>query len=255
MRAMPVTTGEALPQWAKYALVVDCETTTTLDQKLTIGFARWVELLDGCYICQEEIIFYGNDLEDNAVQLLRKFARTHKADVEPGYPTKMSVMSRNEFVNGPLWNIIQAGGCVVGYNLPFDISRLAHDYTSTAKNDGWSFIMFTYPSGKENKHRPRIIIVPKDSHTTFIRLAGGRPRQKGKPVPCSGRLHPAGKRAFIPSDDRAVIRSPYMAAAGVLCEDHTARRVAARKGSIRWENDEYRIESPLQRPADLVCRA
>jgi hypothetical protein len=185
MRAMPVTTGEALPQWAKYALVVDCETTTTLDQKLTIGFARWVELLDGCYICQEEIIFYGNDLEDNAVQLLRKFARTHKADVEPGYPTKMSVMSRNEFVNGPLWNIIQAGGCVVGYNLPFDISRLAHDYTSTAKSDGWSFIMFTYPSGKENKHRPRIIIVPKDSHTTFIRLAGGRPRQKGKPVPCS----------------------------------------------------------------------
>jgi hypothetical protein len=68
---------------------------------------------------------------------------------------------------------------------PADISALAHDYKPTAKSDGWSFIMYTYPSGKENKHRPRVAIVSKDSHTTFMRLVGGCPRHNGKPAPCT----------------------------------------------------------------------
>src|SRR5574340_68454 len=89
---------EPMPQWAKHALIIDCETGTTLGQKLNFGFARWTELVAGLYVCQEEIIFYRNDLDDKAVRLLREFGRTHEADVVPGFPSKISVMSRDEFV-------------------------------------------------------------------------------------------------------------------------------------------------------------
>lgn len=175
-----------LPQWAEHALVIDVETTIALGQELNFGFYRWCRLQpDGHYACEEEGIFHRNGLDNRAVKSLREFARTHKAHVAHGYSSKMPVMSRDQFVDGPLWDIIMAGGVLVGYNLPFDISRLAQEYRPTAKNNGWSFIMFTYPSGKENIHRPRITIIPKDSHTSFIRLTGGCPRQNGEPVLCS----------------------------------------------------------------------
>ena len=119
------------------------------------------------------------------MQPLRKFARTHKADVAQATPSKISVMSRDEFVDGPLWNIIRQADASSATTCLSTSPDWRTTTPPTKKNDGWSFVMFTYPSGKENKRRPRIIIVPKDSHTTFIRLAGGRPRHKGKPIPCS----------------------------------------------------------------------
>jgi hypothetical protein len=175
-----------LPQWAEHALVIDVETTIGLGQKLNFGFYRWCKLQpDGHYACEEEGIFHNNGLDNRAMNRLHEFARTHKAHVAHDNSSKILVMSRDQFVEGPLWDIIMAGGVLVGYNLPFDISRLAQDDRPTAKNNGWSFVMFTYPSGIENIHRPRITIVPKDSHTAFIRLAGGCPRENGKPIPCS----------------------------------------------------------------------
>jgi len=93
---------KSLSQWAKDLLAIDCETTIGLDQKLNFGFWRWCKLQpDGHYACQEEGIFYRNDLDNNAIKLLREYARTHKADVAPGNSTKMLIMSRDEFVNGP----------------------------------------------------------------------------------------------------------------------------------------------------------
>jgi hypothetical protein len=170
-----------MPQSAKDILVLDCETTTGLDKKLNFGFWRWCRLQpDGYYACLEEGIFYRNDLDKKSVRLLCEFARK-KPDVALGGERKMLMMSRDEFVNGPLWNIFQAGGCLVGYNLPFDISMLAHVYRPTKNGNGWSFVMFTYPNGREDKYRPRITVVSKDSYTAFIRLSKTLPR----PVPCS----------------------------------------------------------------------
>src|SRR6516162_7092152 len=101
----------SLPQWTKDVLVIDCETTVGLDQKLNFGFYRWSKLQpDGHYACLEGGILHRNDLGNDAVMLLRQFAHTHKAHVAPGNSTKILVMSRDEFVDGPLWDIIMAGG-------------------------------------------------------------------------------------------------------------------------------------------------
>lgn len=104
-------------------MVIDCETTVGLDQKLNFGFYRWCKLQpDRHYACMEEGIFHRNDLGNEAVMLLCEFAHTHKAHVVPGNSTEILVMSRDEFVDGPLWDIIMAGGGLVGYNC-LSISR------------------------------------------------------------------------------------------------------------------------------------
>jgi len=60
---------------------------------------------------------------------------------------------------------------------------LAHSYREAG--EGWSFVMWSYPNGRENKRRPRIRITAIDSHRAIIILTGGRLRNKdGTPAPC-----------------------------------------------------------------------
>src|SRR5262249_10876675 len=127
-----------MPQWARHALVLDTETTRTLEQELNFGFAQWCELDPSrdIYASQEEYIFHRNNLDPQSVKLLREFARKHK----------LGIMSRDEFVNGPLWDAVMAGASIVGFNLPYDTSVLAHSYREAG--EGWSFVMWSYPNGR-----------------------------------------------------------------------------------------------------------
>ena len=185
----------SLPQWAKDVLVIDCETTIGLDQKLNFGFWRWCKLQpDGHYACLEEGIFYRNDLDNNAIKLLREFARTHKADVAPGNSTKMLIMSRDEFVNGPLWDIIMAGG-VWQATTCVSISRGWLTAINPLERRMVVHHVHLPQAAKvrPDKYRPRITITPMDSHRAFFRLTGGRPRNRtGNPFRAAGRFPRAG---------------------------------------------------------------
>src|SRR5262249_39829515 len=63
---------------------------------------------------------------------------------------------------------------IVGFNLPFDLSRIAVDWRE-ADNNAWSLILSLRRSRKTGKmepnpHRPRIRITSKDSKSEFIAL-------------------------------------------------------------------------------------
>ncbi len=67
---------------------------------------------------------------------------------------------------------------IVGFNLPFDLSRLAVDWAK-ADNSGWSLISVTPPLPEtglmeSNPNRPRIRITAKDSKSAFISLTKPR---------------------------------------------------------------------------------
>jgi hypothetical protein len=166
------------PRWAHTALVLDFETTTNLEQQLNFGFYRWCELqADGTYVCVEEGVCYSNALDRKSLRLLGDFCRKHKADMPRRETKRIKLFTRNEFVNGPLWDIIRAGGVIVGHNVAFDISRLAFRYgVAKGRDAGWSLSLFGIREGDEMQDRPfrpRIVVTPKDSHTAFFRLAGG----------------------------------------------------------------------------------
>jgi len=64
---------------------------------------------------------------------------------------------------------------VVGFNLGYDLTRIALDWKEGNKGE-WSFIMEKYADGNENINSPRILITPIDSKKAIIKLA--RPCKK-----------------------------------------------------------------------------
>ncbi len=165
--------GKLPDTWANFALVFDCETTTDIRQDLSFLWWRFCELKNGVYVCQLEGVVYADELQTESVELIRSFADTKPADVEEGCPEKILVQSRTEFVDGEFWQALQLGACIVCYNSPFDLSRLALEYREAQiKNTGWSMVMWQY-EGDPATFKPKVRIKPKDSRSAFVNLAGG----------------------------------------------------------------------------------
>src|SRR5438094_4648854 len=158
------------PKWPEYALVFDTETRITADQSLTFGVYRLCKLVDGNYTLIEEGLFYADDLSAKERKVIEDYRRTAIADVK-SFPPRFPLYSRSEFMKKVFWPAIKKrGALVIGFNLPFDLSRLSLDWSQGEQNE-WSLTMSQYPDGTENKNYPRILIQPIDSKKAFIKLA------------------------------------------------------------------------------------
>ena len=167
-------------EWARYALVIDTETTLDTKQSLTFGFYRFCELqANGNYACQEEGIFYPDKCDTKALDCLRRFTEAARSEAIEGCPDKLFLYSRSQFANEVLWGAYNSEAVIVGCNLVFDLTRLATEYrVSRRRNTGWSLVLFRYYNRQKRKwlpntYRPRIRINPKDSRDAFINFAGG----------------------------------------------------------------------------------
>jgi hypothetical protein len=165
-------------EWANFALVFDCETSTDIRLDLNFLWWRFCELKLGIYICQQEGIVHADSLDKKSVTLIRKYAQRKRADVEAGCPDDIRVETRKEFVDGEFWQALRAGAVIVCFNAPFDLSRLALEYRKAQRtNSGWSTVLWKYKR-KPDKLKPKLRIKPKDSRSAFISLAGGDPRNR-----------------------------------------------------------------------------
>ena len=112
---------------------------------------------------------------------------------------RLNLYSRSDFVKRVFWKRMRKpGAMIVGFNLPFDLSRLAVKATASA-DGGWSFILSQRKSRKSGEieidlERPRVSVTSKDGQTAFIRLRDiFRPEEW--PFPREGRfldLHTLG---------------------------------------------------------------
>ena len=157
--------------WPDHALVWDTETTLDLDQKLNFGVWRFCELQNRIYVPVEEGIFYRDDLPAKDVQRIIAYAKTRLADqFVPGGDRELVVRTRSEFVERVFWESVRAGALVVGFNLAFDISRIAVSWTA-AREGGFSFVLSQLSKkGVENIHRPRVRISPLNGVAEKIEL-------------------------------------------------------------------------------------
>jgi hypothetical protein len=156
-------------KWPNHALVFDTESRITADQSLTFGVYRRCELVDGSYRITEEGLFYADDLPAKERKVLQIHLRTAVSDVAR-FPPRFPLYSRSEFMRRVFWPEIKYEGALVcGFNLPFDLARLAPDWSRGSK-DEWSLTMSQYSDGTENLNRPRLLITPIDSKKAFISL-------------------------------------------------------------------------------------
>jgi hypothetical protein len=186
---LPDAKKESVPKWPRCALVIDCETTTDERQALTFGCYRFCRAdASSIYTAIEEGFFYSDDLptiDKDGIRNLRQYVGVHSAETPQRYSSELRLLPRSEFIERVFWRAITtADALVVGFNLPFDLSRIAIECsTARRRNEGWSLILFqdTDPETgqlRENPCRPRIIVRPKDSKAAFIRFAGVSIRSK-----------------------------------------------------------------------------
>lgn len=165
------------PKWPDPVLVFDTETTIDTRQDLTFGVYRLCQLVGGKYVCSEEGLFYTDDLDTRQRRVLKAYAANQFAQIEvKSFPPllDLKLYSRAEFVEKVFWKAIKDGAMIVGFNLPFDLSRIAVDWR-TGYNGSWSLILSLRRSRKTgemepNPHRPRVRIRSKDSQSAFIEL-------------------------------------------------------------------------------------
>ncbi|MGA8222510.1 MAG: DNA polymerase [Candidatus Acidiferrales bacterium] len=83
-------------------------------------------------------------------------------------------MTRSTFINRVFWDSVRKGQPIIGFNLPFDLSRLAVR-AANGRKGSWSLVLSFRKSRKTgelvaNADRPRIVINSMNSKMAFIKL-------------------------------------------------------------------------------------
>lgn len=146
-------------------LVFDTESRVDAPQRLTFGSYR---LIVGKQ-CLEEGLFYGDDLPKQDQQVLERYVgeESHQG---------LQLLTRREFVKRVYKSVYKSRDLLVGFNLPFDLSRIAFDYTDSRGRfaGGFALELWSYldKTGHwaPNPHRPRIAIKHIDSKRSLMGL-------------------------------------------------------------------------------------
>ena len=160
-------------------MIFDTETTHDPVQRLNFGAFRQCKLVGARYVCVAEGIFYRDNVTAAQLKLLQKYKKdppTLAAVEHVPSKTQLSLESRASFVRRVFWHSVRKGELIVGFNLPFDLSRLAVQSTEGRKGD-WSLALsqrWRNPkTGRvaPNPKRPRIVIDAQNSKMAFIKLS------------------------------------------------------------------------------------
>jgi hypothetical protein len=145
-------------------LVWDTETTIDERQKLTFGSFRLIVDSD----CVDEGIFHADNLRGRDLRKLQKYVAKQNADSICTIRTKLRLITRTQFVD-MMFRVAYKGHClIVGFNLNYDLSRVAVGYKDARGRfaGGFSLDIWSYfKDGVEfpDKYRPSICIKQIDS--------------------------------------------------------------------------------------------
>jgi len=133
-------------------MIIDTETTTDPYQNLTFGSCL-IQTKISSRVKEDWYVFYG-DIPNDKSEIIEDYGKEHN----------ITVMPVREFVDNVFYPYAYNMRCeVIGFNLPFDLSRLAIDY-GIARNTEDSFSLKL----SEDKRNPRIRIQSIDQKRSFI---------------------------------------------------------------------------------------
>jgi hypothetical protein len=153
-----------------WVLIFDCETRTTPDQRLRFGAyqlrnkGRLFEL--GFFYEPEPGV-----LTDSDMQVLAEAMGELEVKSEG---ERVRLLTRGEFVDEVLYGFGRdVGAQIVGFNLPFDISRLAIDHASARRSmrGGFSFKL------SEKEGRANVAVKHLSQKAALIRFTGEKPEK------------------------------------------------------------------------------
>ena len=152
---------------SEWALVFDCETTTDAAQRLRFGVyqVRKHETLS------ESGLFYDSEvLSVSELELLKAYAERHGMKARP----------RAEFIERVFYVVgFDLRGTIAGFNLPFDLSRVAIDHSAARLSMRGGFSFKLSPS----QYRPPVRVKNLSRRAALIDFAAPR----GQPTPRGSR--------------------------------------------------------------------
>jgi len=133
----------------------------------------------------EEGLFHADALWRSDRRILERYVNDPRSvPATERFPPQMKInlMSRTRFVSHFFWRAVRNGDLIVGFNLPFDLSRLAVKFAN-AKKGGWSLVLASRTSKKTGKtevepEKPRIVVTSLNSKTAFMKLGSIRNRDE-----------------------------------------------------------------------------
>jgi len=153
-------------------IVAVIDTETTNDTSLSLKFGSLGIWVTGRL--HRFIIFHSDNLPENEIQVLRAFAGKQMESV------RTEVMPLSCFIDDVFYPVVyDSHARLVGFNLPFDLSRLATHYGIGRR--GWRG-GFTFTLSK-NSFRAPIHIKSLDSTKAFIEFASPPRRNQQHPRP------------------------------------------------------------------------
>ena len=149
---------------SNYALIFDCETTTDETQALRFGCFQLRE--------EDELIeqgFFIDPLGLDAVELdlLKSYAHRHD----------LTILTTEEFVENYIYKFgYDLGAAIIGFNLPFDLARVAKDWGIARRSmkGGFTFRL------SDDKRRPNIAVKHLSSRMSLIRFVGPFVQRTGR---------------------------------------------------------------------------
>ncbi len=149
-------------------LVLDTETRTDHAQALLFGSYR---VYPAAGKLRQEGLIAADDLSAEERAILEAYVANHAAE----HGGRLRLFSRSAFVRAVLWPIgYQARARVVGFNLPFDLSRLAFGW-HRARNGGFRLHVWESVDADghrwPDRYRPEIQIKALDAKRQFIGFA------------------------------------------------------------------------------------
>lgn len=152
-----------LPQ--DWVLVFDCETRTTPDQQLRFGTYQLRYRAN----LVERGAFYDPTLPKADLDVLTQVI----AEERPGNDgEKIRLLTREEFIERVFYqSAFEVGAQIVGFNLPFDLSRLAIGQASARRSMKGGFSLKLH----HNKQFPNVVIKHLSQRASIIQFAGIKP--------------------------------------------------------------------------------
>lgn len=149
------------------SIVLAFDTETGTDQYQNLIFGSCGVWINGTL--SEFFVFYNDDLAKKDVILLKQSCKSYRC----------KVISKSEFIHSVFYpNVFYSRSKCIGFNLPFDISRISKDFTKSRKfHNGFSFIL------SDNPKNPRIVIKSLDSKSSFIEFTKPLRKQSEKNYP------------------------------------------------------------------------
>ena len=150
-------------------LIIHAEGRHDAPQKLRLGIYRFI--VGGR--CVEEGFFYGH-LSRAELRLLRNYVAQYPADTVIGETKQLRLLTRREFFD-LFWKLAYKARClIVGFDLPFQLSRLAF-HSAPARDffaGGFSLSLWSYfdDKGRErmDRFRSRVRIKYIDKNRSLI---------------------------------------------------------------------------------------